>query len=808
MWIPGSGIERETRGVKRAMKKQSIGCATTKRFSRITFHVSSVVFAICLSLSAGEIQTIPLPQPAAVKIDFDHDIRPILETSCWRCHGSQKPKSRFRLDNRESALKGGDNNTNDIIPGDSRDSWLVHYVARQVPDMEMPPIDKGNPLTPQQVGLVRAWIDQGASWSTTNAPPSLALNFEPAFRWIGVHGNQSKFREIEGRQEGFAGGIENILFSQQTSPDENFLLEGHAIAPDQDLRLKLALDETDRGFVHAGFEEWRKYYDDTGGYDPAVAPPQFNFNRDLYVDYGRIWVDLGLTLPHWPQMVLGYEYQSKNGNQSMLDWGQANGENANIAPSTKAIDEHTHILKLDVTHDFNHWHLEDNARVEFYVEKNRSDETNNFLASGTTETQDHYQHVQGMNTLMLEKQLRDWWFLSGGFYYSRLEGTDFFNQTNAVYGITGNSDRITLRRESEIFSVASLFTPLEYLSLSLGTQNEWTREEGFGDAPDFEFSIPLAFESANLDKFKSSQNANLRFTKIPFTVLFADARFNQESDDEFQQQEPAGVLTRQTDAMNDRYDLRAGFNTSPWRWSDWSADYHWQSSDTTYNHLQDVWGSGFGSPTNGYPAFILGRTIRDNAFETKLTLRPCNWLKTTLSCQISRTEYSTKTDPAIGANTLNPVSPGGTILAGKNDTQTFGCGATLTPFRRFYLSSAFTYTWSRLTTANNGDPSIVPCCGNVYTVITTATYALNPRTDLQAAYNFSRADYGQNNPAGVPLGIEFTHHQLLVGLARRFTSRLSGSLRYNFSQYSEPGSGNRNNFTAHGIFATFDYRWP
>ena len=413
-----------------------------------------------------------------------------------------------------------------------------------------------------------------------------------------------------------------------------------------------------------------------------------------------------------------------------------------------------------------------------------------------------------MNTLMLEKQLRDWWFLSGGFYYSRLEGSDVFNQTNGAFGFSWSSQEITLRRESEIFSLASLFTPLEHLTFSVGTQNEWTREEGFGNAPDFEFFIPNAFESANLDKFKSSQNANLRFTKIPFTVVFADARFDQESDDEFQQEEPTGALTRQTDAINDRYDLRGGFNTSPWRWSDLSAEYRWQSSDTDYRHRQDVWGSGFGSPTNGYPAFMLGRTIRGNAFVTKLTLRPVNWLKTTLTCQIGTTEYSTKTDPAIDLLTLNLVSPGGEILAGKDDAQTYGLNVTLTPLRQFYLSSAFTYSHSRLTAANNGDPSVIPYSGNVYTVINTASYALNAKTALQASYNFTRAAYGQNNTAGVPLGIDFTRHQLLIGLARKFSDRLSGSLRYSFSQYSEPSSGNLNNFTAHGVFATLDYRWP
>lgn len=780
----------------------------TYHLSLVRFHVLLFTFASCVSHSAAQTDSSTLPPPDRQPIVFDRDIRPILETSCLRCHGPEKPKSHFRLDNRESALAGGDNNTNDIVPGDSRDSWLVHYVARQVPDMEMPPPDRGNPLTSQQISLLRAWIDQGANWNTTNLPPPLLLNFEPTLRWIDVHGDSAKFRQLEGQKEGLTGGVEDLRLSQQTGPNEKFLLEGHAIVPDNDFRLKLAMDETDRGFFHAGFEEWRKYYDDTGGYDPAVSPPAFSLNRDLYVDNGRIWADLGLTLPRWPQIVLGYEYQFKQGNKSMLDWGQANGQNVNTAPATKAIDEDTHILKLNVTHDFHDWHLEERARVEFYHEKNRSDETNTFVSIGPTETQDKYHHVQGMNTLMLEKQIRGWWFVSGGFYYSRLEGSDFFNQTNGAFGFSWSSQQITLRRESEIFSLANLFTPLEFFSFSLGTQNEWTREEGFGDAPDLEFFIPDAFESANLDKFKSSQNATLRFTKIPYTIFFADARFDQENDDDFEQQMPAGTLTRQTDAVNDRYDLQGGFNTSPWRWSDLSADYRWQSSDTTYNHIQDVWGNGIGAPTNGYPAFILGRTIRGSTFETKLALRPLNWLKTTLSYQLADTDYSTKPDPAIDASSLNPVSPGGEIMAGKSDAQTCGFGNTLTPFRRLYLSSAFTYTWSRLTTANNADPSIVPYRGNIYTIITTVSYALNSKTELQAAYNFSHADYGQNNTAGVPLGINFTHHQLLIGLARKFTDRLSGSLRYRFSQYSEPSSGNFNNFTAHGIFATLDYRWP
>src|ERR1035437_114052 len=154
----------------REIKKQREWRVTIQRFSRITFHVSRFIFAFCLSLSAAEIDSAKLPPPANQQIDFDRDIKPILDASCLRCHGPEKPKSHFRLDNRESALKGGNNNTNDIIPGESNRSKLIAYVAGLDKDIQMPPPDHGPPLTPQQIGLLWAWIDQGANWNTTNQP--------------------------------------------------------------------------------------------------------------------------------------------------------------------------------------------------------------------------------------------------------------------------------------------------------------------------------------------------------------------------------------------------------------------------------------------------------------------------------------------------------------------------------------------------------------------------------------------------------------------------------------------------------------
>ena len=154
---------------------------------------------------------------------------------------------------------------------------------------------------------------------------------------------------------------------------------------------------------------------------------------------------------------------------------------------------------------------------------------------------------------------------------------------------------------------------------------------------------------------------------------------------------------------------------------------------------------GISGAANGYPGFILNRKIKTDGFETKLELRPANWIKTTLSYQIAGTDYSSVTDPAYDNGLAQLVSLGGPIMDGRYDAQTYGFGTTLTPIQRLYFSETFTYSRSRVTTASNNDPSVVPYDGNVYTLTTTATYAWNVKTSLQAAYAFSEANYGQDN---------------------------------------------------------------
>ncbi len=111
---------------------------------------------------AAEVDVSKLP-PAVKKegVTFDKDIKPIFEKSCFKCHGPEKHKGDLRVDSLEATLKGGENAPN-VVKGDSAKSTLVHSLARLNEDEAMPPEGKGDPLTKEQIGLVRAWIDQGA----------------------------------------------------------------------------------------------------------------------------------------------------------------------------------------------------------------------------------------------------------------------------------------------------------------------------------------------------------------------------------------------------------------------------------------------------------------------------------------------------------------------------------------------------------------------------------------------------------------------------------------------------------------------
>jgi mono/diheme cytochrome c family protein len=102
-----------------------------------------------------------LPPIASRRVDFVKDVQPLLRKRCFACHAKGNEEGGLNLGNRQRLLEGG-NSGPVLVRGDSASSRLIHLVAAIDPEEVMPP-DDGDRLSPAEVGLLRAWIDQGAN---------------------------------------------------------------------------------------------------------------------------------------------------------------------------------------------------------------------------------------------------------------------------------------------------------------------------------------------------------------------------------------------------------------------------------------------------------------------------------------------------------------------------------------------------------------------------------------------------------------------------------------------------------------------
>jgi hypothetical protein len=102
-----------------------------------------------------------LPAPAQRPVDFAKDVQPILRARCLACHSGAQPKSGLRMEDRAGLVAGGYSGPV-VKVGESAASVLIHRVAAEGSLMPMPPGPKR--LSAAEVGILRAWIDQGMSW--------------------------------------------------------------------------------------------------------------------------------------------------------------------------------------------------------------------------------------------------------------------------------------------------------------------------------------------------------------------------------------------------------------------------------------------------------------------------------------------------------------------------------------------------------------------------------------------------------------------------------------------------------------------
>lgn len=118
------------------------------------------------------------------QIEFNRDIRPILNKNCLACHGGVKQSGGFSLLFPEDALSPNESGKPAIVPGSPEESEMIRRITHHDPEIRMPMDEE--PLSEREIELITKWIEQGAQWQDhwaylkpeAVAPPTLSSSWQ------------------------------------------------------------------------------------------------------------------------------------------------------------------------------------------------------------------------------------------------------------------------------------------------------------------------------------------------------------------------------------------------------------------------------------------------------------------------------------------------------------------------------------------------------------------------------------------------------------------------------------------------------
>lgn len=747
------------------------------------------------------------------EIDFEQDIQPIFERNCLQCHGPQRAKGRYRMDTREYLLRGGTEGTA-VIPGDAAGSSLVIYIKHLEPTMEMPPIDEGEPLSPAEIALISDWIDQGALWSSTTQLPPEHLSFQTSTGFVTVEGNKNRFREHHHLRDRSLG-IENFQYARYFDQDTSLQLEGKVYTQGP-VDLAFNLDKQDLGFVRGGFEYFQNFSNDVGGFYAPFDLPAPSLDRELILETGRMWTQLGFERSEQASVIFGYEYLFKDGDRSTLYWGPiaVGSETRHLSPSFKNINEDIHRITLDILREKEGLRLENYSRAEFVSRETSRLRGDTFASPGTNElVHQEQESLRLANSFSIHKSLYDWWRVSAGHHYSFMDTEASFEKRTVdsdlrdqAFGEFIFTSPISLDAYTHAFNVNTLFGPWNDLTLTFGLQGYLEDREAVGAKTTFfDIPAPTAFSFSTLsntqrESIRLREQATLRFTGLPYATLYAEAYLEQEDIELFEEELLTDSILRETHSDSHSQDYRLGASLRPFNKLSAHLRFRYTKDEDEYDHLRD---EAYGFANIGYPAFI--DQLKRETHETKLrfNIRPSHWLNANLAFQYVSTDYANQTDASATKTSFQ---------TGEYDSMRYNLNLSLTRWERLSLYSNFsiqdTMTRTFADAPDSGDPLVADYGGTRYSAQFGGHYQFKDKTLLSGNYSYSRADFSQSRTeTPLPLGIDYQQHTVQLGIKRQLTESMAAEFQYYTYYYDEPTSGGANDYQAHGIFLNLHFKW-
>lgn len=664
------------------------------------------------------------------------------------------------------------------------------------------------------------------------APPAWATEAEFSItplplRQAFVDGDTEKFRAHHWMNDGYAGGIKEFMGRAVLPDGTEIATGGHALIDANDLGAEFSVKKEALGFLTFDYDEFRKYFDGTGGVHRRFATLQTSdTDKELALDIGKFGVETGLTLEGWPELGFTYEREFKDGAKSRLSWTDVTefGETRKIGPSWQDIDEIVDSFALTADHELAGFSLKGEQRWEFVrselFREERSLSTNSTASERKIRRQDQAPEANLMTTLLEAERgfLKDTVFVASAYRFAHMDNREFeslleSNASGVQTNFSNPKQQINARADNDYDThtwVGNVtMSPWNFLSVGTKLKSEVIKRESNSSYPTDAVPNSTGGSTPNgvIDRTDVSLNntkavrwgeaLTVRFTGIPRTALYTELELEQarvllredrkslDGPDAGDGSSAGEVFNRETVTDVRRGAWTLGGRFAPMAALDLTAHVRRRVNNSDYDDQRESVAAG-----GALSAFIDMQNVHTNEFATRATYRPCRWFRSSVRYQLKQDDYSTRFEAqdTVEAEMRSNIYTYDVVLQPHR---------TLTTTASFSRQTAVTSTPARLASTAN----IPAFHADVNTWLVGADYSPKPNVTWTNALQLSWADnFNDYANTGLPYGAAFQRTDFTTGVTWALTDTASVGADYAFFTYNPNENIESGDYGAHVIW--------
>ncbi len=685
------------------------------------------------------------------------------------------------------------------------------------------------------IGILAASLFFNLSSIYALETPDGSITAEPA-RYTFIDGDPEKYRAHHWMKEGYVGGVKEFSLTEKLPYEISLETEGYAIIDENDLSGFISLKREKVGFLILDYQEFRKYYDGTGGVYRRFSTLRVNeLDRNLALDVGHLSLEVGITPEDWPALIFFYEREFKDGVKSRLTW-TAVTEGAvtrNIGPSWQELNEIVDIFGLRASHEAAGFSLKGEQRWEF-VRSEMTREERSLSTNATASEKKIRSQVQEPEADLLTTTLgAERWFFnekgftSAGYRFAHMTNREVENifemsESRAITNFTNPKQIRDARADNDYDShtwvLHLMGIPAKSVNVAAKFKTEIIRRHGNSLYPSD--STPVAAGGAAPDGIidtteRSVNDSNLirwgegfsfRYTGIPRTALYNELEFEQirnwlsEDRTSLAGQSVANVneiFSRETLTNTQRGNWTLGANVAPCPLFNFTTQVRHRRNNNDYDDQRET---DPGANT-ARSAFMDEQNIHTNEFTTRVSLRlprRMKWIQPSFRYQFRDDDFFTR------AENEGPVET-------DYSSHIYTYDVVVQPRPELLFTGSFSRQAAVVETPANISTTAANTPGfhaDVYSWLFSMEYVIRTNLVLFSSFLYSRADnFDDFTSTGLPLGVDNERVDLTVGLRYSVGKHITIEPKYGFYHFKANHDVETGDYNAHVLWLDFTLVW-